>query len=266
MTLTTDASQEYGVHPLLMFDRGCQSCALGRGEAVGGAGPDDLENLKLIVISDHPGHYESKIGYPFYDNTPEREQRYQSALRDSKKSTSVYKAALLGTPNAGCLIRDLLREELGLNSYTQVWMTNVLKCNRKLNAPNLANEVKPCVTKWLATELRMLKSFEPKTPILIAGTLAYRGFKLVDPIISKILPGKIENARQQVFYWEEQPIVVTYNPVVVSDCVPRIETRIGRSASERAIVQTVKEIVPRIKGSPLDNYIEDILLLKKFLN
>lgn len=263
--LTTDSSNDYGSHPWLGIDRGCQGCGLGRGEAVGGAGPDDLDQVKLIVISDHPGHYETKAGYPFYDNTLEREQRYQSALSNRKKK-SVYQPALRGSPNAGCMIRDLILEELGLSSYDEVWMTNALKCDRKDKAPNRNTELKPCVQKWLVTELLMLTKYNPTTPILIAGTLAWAGFRFVDPTIANTLPVKLEETRRRLdMRWGDHPIITTYNPVMVSDCVPKIEKRVSYSQSEKPIVETVKDWVPLIPGSPLDIYKQDLRQLKQFI-
>lgn len=86
------------------FNTHCQNCEIGRFKcngnnhyAVGGAGPQDLSQVKLIIISDHPGAYEEKYGYPFVHNEVLR-QEYEKGKRKNHQAQDVTPGPLFEKP------------------------------------------------------------------------------------------------------------------------------------------------------------------------
>jgi hypothetical protein len=281
-TFSTPHSLAYGHHPQIIHNANCELCSLGKGDriSVGGAGPDDLSKVKLIVISDHPGYYELQAGYPLYDSTPDVKTRYQIALskqasnREPKSLKEVYEAAIPGAVNAGGTMRKVLNEVLGLNSYTECWITNVLKCDRKDRTPG-AEEINTCIDAWLRNELAWLEETQgeeevtptaPHAPILLAGKIAYAGFRLLDPEVAKCWPGSLNSARRRRdLRWRGRPVVCTFNPAQVASSVNRIEGAVAWSETQRPIVTRCKRWAVPIPGSPMDVFCRDIQILKDFL-
>lgn len=184
-------------HPVVPFDPACRRCPFGgpgRGP-VGGAGPNDLRRVKLLVISDYPGRYEVDEGYPFVV--------VNDVYRKAKKQP-------LRWANAGALLRHGLGR-LGLDTYTDCWLTNVLKCRAPDDKKVTETQVKVCAEVWLKQELDAITQACPGVPIWIAGALALRVFCQttrwpVEPNVNLL--------RRQVLSWYQHPVVVTWNPAV----------------------------------------------------
>ncbi len=114
------------------FTRKCNKCKLSCGASVGGYG---VPNPKLIVISDYPGREEMKTNIPFSGVT-------------------------------GKVIRYALKNMVGIDPDTEVYMTNVIKCPPGDGVG--PKELHAC-SHWLSQEMQYLPMH---IPILIAGGLA----------------------------------------------------------------------------------------------
>lgn len=251
-------------HPLIEFDRRCKLCSLGKGKAVQGAGPNELENVKLIVISDHPGHYEESNGYPFHANDGETvPQRVNYGRMNGKKEVPNF-------PNAGKYIRDLLDELYGLDTYNEVWMTNAVKCNPrdKTISPKHVNK---CTRYHLLRELTEINKVNPTIPILIAGRYAFDCIKYLDKNLKNRLGTSLKKVRRTNSYrlWTH-PLVFTYNPASVRDAEFRKETDIGfteLTKKDKFKVRHIHKIerLPELPGSPRWIFRKDVKYLDDFL-
>lgn len=234
-------------HPCMRFDRECQACSLGRGDAVGGAGPLDLNQVRLIVVSDHPGYYERKYGYPFVSNLEV----------GKKKATGIPQSR-----NAGAFLRKAIEEYLGLDSYNQCWLTNAAKCDRgKEGDIQEGMHLRPC-SRWLRPEIDVLDRYCPRAPILIAGAKALKAMKFVfkdqRPIIDR---GLKANRRRRGVTLGTHPAFFTYNPASVARSEPKLETKVGKKR-----IQQAQWLYPPLPRTPTWTFFKDLEPLKEYLD
>lgn len=238
------------------FNRECDACSLSCKEAVGGVGPDNFNDIKLIVISDYVGAYELKCGYPMYENDKERAP---------KTDRFGVPRSLPGWKNAGALLRSSLNELYGLDTYNDCYITNALKCDPKSVKPT-AKHIKVCVIQWLLDELAMLDEQCPSVPILVAGTQAFNALKMIDSTLNKELTGGLQKYRRTNHYrLKQHPLVFTFNPAAVARNEGRIETDIQRQHNFRVKVTEVQQL-PVFVGSPLWHFKRDLMMLDQFLH
>lgn len=254
-------------HGLISFDKNCTACSVGeyrekqnakleegkpRSYATGGAGPEDLTQVKLILVSDLSGHYEALAGYPFVDISNEKGERN--------------KKGLLNPHNAGGFIRMALELMYGLDTYNEVWCTNALKCDPGAKKPLFNTQTKPCVMRWLQNEFTYLDEYCPTAPILIAGGTAFEAIKLIYPVEAKLLNERKLNGcrRRSDITLGRHPAVFTLNPARAARCEARIETEVQY---RRGLLQITKNdwLYPALPGSPLYSYIEDLKFLRPYL-
>jgi uracil-DNA glycosylase len=226
-------------HDLIFFNRNCKLCNLTTGKSVGGAGPDDLKEIKLIVISDHPGHYEEDIGYPFA----------------SKPHEGQGKRLVEDFPTAGEILRRYLFHNFNLDTYKEVWMTNAVKCNPRGKTIQ-DSHVKKCVRNHLLEELTEIDRENPSVPILIAGNKAFEALGYLDKTLTKKKLGKsLKSMRRSNHYklWSH-PLVFTFNPASVRDAKFQIESDFGYEDRKKNgfPVKAIKilQSFPELPGSP----------------
>lgn len=242
-------------HPAIAFSRQCTECELGKNCAVGGAGPDRLSEIKLIVVSDHPGHYEQECGYPFFDNAEQRRPRYNRKTGQT---------SLEGWKNAGALLRDQLGQQFGLDTYRHCWLTNAVKCDPGKNKIKDKN-AKTCALKWFCQEMAILDEAAPEVPILFAGSYAYKAIAYIDKELSLKLGTSLRAHRLTNHWrWRAHPLVFTYNPAAVAKSEPRIETEIGLTLNQTYKVNKVQPLPPLV-GSPQWMFARDLEMLRPFL-
>jgi uracil-DNA glycosylase len=242
-------------HPnnYLNIKRECDACSLGKGLAVGSGGPDDITEIKLIVISDHPGHYETQAGYPFLDN---------QVARQPKLNRKTGYRSILKFRNAGSIIRQYLYEMFSLDTYRQVWMTNALKCDPGPTTPH-EKHLKVCAQTWLIREISILDRAVPTCPILILGRHAFKSIKLV---AKTDLPKNLDSGRRSNHYrLGNHPLVFTYNPAVFARSVPRYEDVCTTTGDGRVIIRSVKEYED-MPYTPVWHFKKDLEYLREFLN
>jgi hypothetical protein len=234
-------------------DDNCNACILGKyngltenniqSRAVNSTYPIDLNDTKLIVISSHPGHYEEKYGMLMCPNDDLRKQ-------DKKKNKVVrYR-------NAGSVLRYAIKNVLDLNPVTQVYYTNIVRCNPKKEKV-LEKHIKVCTGKWLKAEILIWSKHIPTVPILVAGTDAVRAMKTLDP--SFTLSGVKEARRQVRQLFNTHPATFTTNPASVASRQFRIE-----SYKYGNVITRVEELPPLI-GSPMWMFFKDIEVLKDYI-
>jgi uracil-DNA glycosylase len=246
---------QYGM-PLttIQFEVNCKQCSRGEGQAIPGCIQNgNLEKLRLVVISDYPGHYEVENKHCFYDN----EQQRQKLRKEGKKLK-------VGWPNAGNYMRRKL-ENFGLDTYQEVYFTNALKCKQNSSSlqPNENTEVKRCVRKWLLLELDIIDSIHPSVPILLAGKYAFVAFKKFVPNspIQNVKENSLRKCRRQVFWYKKHPLIVTVNPANACTSIPKLEYYEIEKVSD---LKNVRELTPLI-GSPDWHYQNDLNYLKPYL-
>lgn len=239
-------------HPVISFDSKCKQCTATCGSAVSGAGPDDLSKVRLIVISDHAGAYEVKEKYPQVPN---------SLITFKRKS-------LLPRPrNSGQLLRDTIEELFDLCSWSEVWMTNGVKCDpthegRKLTLSD-SSHIRKCAGAWLRNELEILDRYCPTAPILVAGSKALKALQSVDP--NKVPAGKLEKMlRRKHYKFNDHPLAFTLNPAAYAKSEPKIETSIG--IIKNKLVTTEIESMVGMMRTPLDDFYQDFAWLKNHIS
>jgi hypothetical protein len=243
------------IQPLIKFDRTCKSCTLSCSEATFGAGPDDLSQVRLIVISDFSGAYEQENNMPFWPNDEKRKPK-------RIKKTGRY--SVEGFRNAGSMLRYTLNRMFGLDTYSDCWMTNVIKCNPKDTKPT-EKHAKICTDKWLKNELAILDRYVPDVPVLIAGGIAFKGLKYAFPELGNALPkGLSDYRRTNHTRLGEHPLVFTTNPAPVARSEFRVETTIGLDEDQIYRIDEVHTIEP-IVGSPPWHFERDLEFLRPFL-
>lgn len=259
-------------HPLIPLERDCTLCQLGtlrqehnsrlvsddRDEApqycVGGAGPDDLTQVKLIVISDYPGPYELQHNYPMFDKTKE-------------PGFKPYKKGILQPINAGSLLRSTLSQYLEVDTYTEVYITNAVKCYPAKTTVIENAHVKPCAQHWLSYELNKLDLYCPKAPILVCGTNAFRGLKAAYPAFRSVFEEtKSLNAlRRHTITLDNHICTGTFNPALIARSMPTIDEETKQIKGTIRITENAP-LSPPMPLSPLHKFIGDILILKDLIN
>lgn len=237
-------------HALIPFDRNCQNCDLHSSEAnqcVGGAGPDDLNQVKLILVSDYIGHYEKQMGFPMATNE-EKRQESKSPVKPRR--------------NAGGMMRLLLDLAFGLDTYNEVWTTNALKCDP--GKKDYSKAIASCSLKWLQQELLVLDQFVPAVPILAAGKVAHAAISLLYPEAN--LPNSLQDCRRRGdLRAGDHPLCFTSNPAGAAKSEPRLVTRVGRTKSGKAKVLECHDWWPPLEGSPIWHTCQDLRLLVDYL-
>ena len=252
-------------HPELPFDSDCGHCSLGKTRqyrntkaregreewAVGSAGPDLLTDIKLIILSDHPGPYEALRGYPMVDNRD---------IKRVEESSPKYRR------NAGALMRQALQEMYGLNSYRDVLFINVVRCNPGPTSIIESKHTKPCVGRWTRPEFTVIDMQIPEVPILIAGRHAFASIKYMWPTEWKELKklGLNNCRRRKDIRLGSHPSVFSYNPAAYARGEAKIETQ-GRLSRGRRVVTETKWWSPALPGSPIWFFINDLAYLQFFL-
>lgn len=257
-----------GEHPLFKHDSNCDKCDLGKNRirhnsvhasdknfvpqsSVGAAGPEDLDNIKLIVVSDLVGHYESISNEPMHDISVDRPER---------------KRGLLQSLNAGAFMRMSLNLMYKLDTYTDVVFTNAIKCSPNQLTP-LESHMRACGSHWLSAEMHLIDEYIPAVPMLIAGSMAFKAICHVYKEDARVLVERGHNncRRRRDLFIKDRPIVVTNNPVQAARSMPKIET--ATKKSKGLTVVTYNEwLYPQLPGSPMDKFIKDLYPLAKYLN
>jgi hypothetical protein len=258
-------------HPIIPIDAHCTLCPLGKVRnarnaaqaledkpeyslVVPGAGPDDLSQVRLIVISDFAGHYEASNGQPFFDT--------------HKHMGATYKKGLVRPYNAGGYLRMMLGRMYGLDTYNDCWLTNALKCDPGKRKPLINVHVKPCALRWLRLELQHLDEVAPQVPILVAGGTAFESMKLLYKDQAQTLDNfKLNGCRRRTdIRLGKHPAVFTLNPARPARCAPRLETEV-RYSKGQYVVRKNEWINPELylPGSPGYSFVQDLLILREFL-
>ena len=202
------------VHPSFPFldnnFRGCEKCELSCGRAVPGAGPKDLAKIKLILISDYPGHYEKTYGFPQVPRpyAYAKEDEEAKSQGKSKRRRSAFPPA-----NSGEYIRWQLKRLFDLDPFEEVYYTNAIKCPAEIGGTALtvgSKHLKACLP-WLEQELDILDN---DLPILIAGSKALAMFGYITTL--KRNCSVMDYYNQVPFMYKDHPVVVTHNPVTVA--------------------------------------------------
>ncbi len=241
-------------HPIVPFDYSCNRCSLGCGSAVPGAGPEDLDKVKLVVLSEWPGHYETQMGWPQVPNSLVYNQERKGGKKKFRPKDR----------NSGQFIRELLTERYGLDTWNEVWFTNTIKCDPKDKASSLSASlhVSKCVGTWLRLELDKLPTH---IPVLAMGQKALDGLKLAYPEDADKLKNLNACRRRSNLIVGDRFVTFTYNAAVFARSEPRIETDV--LSNPRTDVIEVKQRTywyPPIIGSPMWFLIGDLVHLDKF--
>lgn len=263
---STDTYKKVG-HDLIKHDQNCQKCPLGVTRAwlnkqldpldtrktqlsVGGAGPIDLTKVKLILISDYPGHYEALNGYPQFDACAGKEER-----RDG----------ILIPHNSGAFIRMTLNAMYGLNTYDDMWITNAVKCNPMKTKVVESRHLKPCIAAWLRSEFLILDEHCPNVPILVAGLHAFRAVKVLYKTDASLLESLGFNGcrRRGDIKLGTHPAVFCPNPARAARSEARIETQV--MYKEGYFYPSRNQWLPPIVGGPVWSILQDLRFLKPFI-
>jgi len=240
------------------FCSSCTRCSIGQEKendknslAVGGAGPEDLTRVRLIVLSDHPGFYEERYRFPFVNKQEVQAFEYESGKRKKKPDN---------TQNAGYLMRYMIEQKFDIDSYNDCYLSNVIKCDpgkRTIQDSHL----RTC-SSWLRSEFIPLDEYCPKAPVLIAGTKAARAISYTFKDFKSVNKGGINALRRRDdLRLGSRPVVFTYNPAIIARSNRWIEIDVDKRSKR------VKKSrpYPFLPGSPLDFFNEDLELLRQYL-
>jgi len=170
-------------------------------------------------------------------------------------------------PNSGAFIRDLIASEFGVDTFTQMWTTNALKCDpnskgRKLTTT--ARQLGICTSQWGQAEFATLDRYCPNVPILAAGSWALKLVKLIyqhscpDGSVNDLLRGK-------GLYAGTHPLVVSYNPATYARSYSQIETGITVSRRSKLIEITSLQPLSDYLFTPTEIFKADLSELRQYL-
>lgn len=248
--------------PLPGFETNCRVCSLGKGEAVGPTGPDNWSNIKLIVISEHPGYYEELYKFAQVPNSFVQKQKEYKKPRET----------LPQTMNGGELIRRAIENLFNISHTESVYYTNALKCNpAQLTNISKTKHINKCAQWWLSGEFYLLDKYAPDAPIIICGDKALTAIAYLYPSVKDYVKSwNLTNTRRRKdirLGLNNRPVAVTFNPAMTAKGQSRIETVLKTNRYTGAIeVKSVKDWSPFLVGSPLWNFKKDIYWLKEFIN
>ncbi len=255
-------------HSLIRIDPKCEQCELGKRKqrlnsflkanqdahyTVGGAGPDDLSKVKLIILSCHPGHSESQERnlYPMVDLSLQQKERRKGLLRPR---------------NAGGFLRMALNLMFGLDTYTDCWFTNAVKCNPFDQKIIEAKHIKPCVSHWLTSEFNILNEYCPSVPLLVAGTQAFKACKMLYKRELWMQEWGLNGCRRRAgLMLGNRPVVFTENTTKISRAEPRIESEVV-TKDGRVTITRNEWLYPPLPGTPVASFINDLRFLEPLLN
>lgn len=257
-------------HDLIKVNSDCSRCELGkrmqrhnqtlrsdkedRHYTVGGAGPDDLSKVRLIILSDHPGHFESaeRNLYPMVDRSLQQSERRKGLLKPR---------------NAGGFMRMALNLMYGLDTYTDCWFTNAVKCNPFDQKIIESKHIKPCVSRWMASEFDILAEKCPDAPLLVAGTQAFRACKMLFRQEKRWLDSLGLNGcrRRGDLTLGGRPTVFSENSAKICRAEPRIESEV-KTVKGLTVIAKNEWLYPPLPGSPVASFINDLSFLEPFLN
>jgi hypothetical protein len=256
----------FDYHPDIPFDKDCNTCHIGRLRqehnvralereeppqyAIAGNGPVDLNNIKLIVVSDYPGMYEVQRGYPMVDKFDFKPDVIRGKVQPR---------------NAGGFLRRALELMYGLDSYEDVWITNAVKCNPASTALVETKHVRPCVRKWLSNEMGILDKHCPRAPILSLGTQAYRALRYLYKDKANSLEAGYTASRRKIHWAGDRPIVISFNPAIAARSEPRIET-VVKETKKGVYISKTDWLYPPLPNSPVDRFIKDLRCLAEVLD
>jgi len=210
-----------------------------------------LKSVKLILLSDYPGHYEETYGWPQVDI---------NAIKGEHKN------GLLLPRNSGAFIRLMLEKLLGLDSYREVWITNAVKCNPSQAKVIESTHLKPCVRQWLGPELLVLDQECPQVPLLVAGLQAFRAVKMLYRTEAPQLEALGFNGcrRRSDLTLNGRPVVFAPNPARPARSEARLESSVVFSKGKWMVSENYWLYPPPI-GSPVHSFIEDLKFLAPHL-
>lgn len=245
------------------FTRSCSACKLSTGEAVSYAAPDDLSKVKLIVISDYPGAYETEFNWPQVPNisvvVPSRRRRTQlSPFR-----------------NSGQLLREVIGEQFGICPWGEVYYTNAIKCdpNHKGQVKAVSvKHLKTCSSLWLEKELKLLDEVVPSAPMIVGGAKAVDCVALCYPEATySVSKWSIKGLRgKRDLEVGGRKTAVTFNPALIARNEMRIEedVTIDRRKRQRVVTNVTwwSQKYEVMLGTPLWHFIKDISWLKEYIS
>lgn len=236
------------------INRDCTACTLACGTSISGRGPDDLSQIKLILVSDYPGAYESEYGWPQVPN-----HWVTSQLKKQRK--------LPQPPNSGALIREILQSDFGLDSFTEVWITNALKCDPNSGGRSLKptdRQLGICSSTWAQAEFARLDEIIPHVPILAAGSWA---LKLVRSIYrDRCAVGSIDDLlREPNLLAGNHPLICSYNPATYARSFGQIETSVSVNRRSHALEITNVSPLNHFLYTPIEIFKADLADLKQYL-
>jgi hypothetical protein len=242
-------------HPLIPFDRSCEACTLSCGKAVPGAGPADLSKVKLIVLSDYPGPYEQQYGWP---QVPAPYVRYEEDKAKQKR-----RRVKFPWKNSGEFLRLILKEELGLDPWEEVFYTNGVQCSpfrgkEKINI-NLTH-IRPCVNRHVRKMIEALDDNCPYAPIVVAGgKAALPAFNLLYDTKFKSIQSMLHVKDVIV---EERRVAFTNNPAAVAKGEARL---ISSMVTSNGVFQPSKVRPWKLLGTPQWHFVNSIKWLEDYL-
>lgn len=244
------------------FDSGCKECSLGVGSCIGPAGPDNWKDIKLIVVSEHAGHYEEEFMFPQVPNS------FVFSQKDYKKKAD----KLPTTMNGGELIRRAVECLFNISHQDQVYYTNAIKANPRKNTNiSKTKHVNRCANWWLSGEFYLLDKYCPTAPVIVCGNKALQAIDFLYPEVKQSVDSwDLKHTRRRKdlrIGLNNRPIAVTFNPAMPAKGQSRIESSLRTNRITGAIeVRTVKEWQPILIGSPLWHFAKDIQWLKSFID
>lgn len=215
--------------------------------------PLDLSKVKLIIISDYPGPYEQQWGWPQVP-APYVRQQEDKAKQKRRRVRFPWK-------NSGEFLRLVLKEELNLDPWEEVFYTNGVRCSifrgtEKINV-NLTH-IKAC-NNWMRGEIAALDDESPDAPILICGGKALMAFNAFYNLKFKSIQEMLHVKDIRV---NGRPIAFTYNPAAVSKGEARLASNM---VTAKGVFQPSSIRGWKVLGTPQWHFVNSIRWLKEYL-